>query len=107
MEGIAARKKDLFYSINSELNINEDYGFYIICFDIKKNDLLSISEKLSYDTLNANTQEQDAENIIESTEKSLFNLAGNVPWAPLTPDKPPKIGQKRHIEAPIANVDQL
>jgi len=29
------------------ININEDYGFYIICFDIKKNDLLSISEKLS------------------------------------------------------------
>ena len=29
------------------ININEDYGFYIICFDIKKNDLLSISDKLS------------------------------------------------------------
>ena len=29
------------------INVNEDYGFFIICFDIKKNDLLSISEKLS------------------------------------------------------------
>ncbi len=40
-----------------------------------RRELVSISEKLSYDTLNANTQEQDAENIIESTERSLFNLA--------------------------------
>ena len=40
-----------------------------------RRELVSISEKLSYDTLNANTQEQDAENIIENTEKSLFNLA--------------------------------
>ncbi len=40
-----------------------------------RRELVSISEKLSYDTLNANTQEQNAENIIESTEKSLFNLA--------------------------------
>ena len=40
-----------------------------------RRELISISEKLSYDTLNANTQEQNAENIIESTEKSLFNLA--------------------------------
>ena len=40
-----------------------------------RRELVSISEKLSYDTLNANTQELDAENIIESTEKSLFNLA--------------------------------
>ena len=31
----------------SIINVNEDYGFFIICFDIKKNDLLSISEKLS------------------------------------------------------------
>ncbi|WP_440655301.1 hypothetical protein [Candidatus Pelagibacter sp. HIMB1506] len=29
------------------VNINQEYGFYIICFDINKNDLLSISEKLS------------------------------------------------------------
>ncbi len=40
-----------------------------------RRELIAISEKLSYDTLNANAQEQDAENIIESTEKSLFNLA--------------------------------
>ncbi len=40
-----------------------------------RRELVSISEKLSYDTLNASDQEQDAENIIESTEKSLFNLA--------------------------------
>ena len=40
-----------------------------------RRELVLISEKLSYDTLNANTQEQDAEKIIESTEKSLYNLA--------------------------------
>ena len=40
-----------------------------------RRELISISEKLSYDTLNANNQEENAENIIESTEKSLFNLA--------------------------------
>ena len=34
---------------------------------------------------------------------SIFSRKGPVG----TPDKPPKIGQKRHIEAPIANVDQL
>ena len=34
-----------------------------------------ISDKLSSETLNANDQEQDAENIIERTEKSLFDLA--------------------------------
>ena len=37
--------------------------------------LMLISDKLTSDTLNANTQEQSAENIIESTEKSLFDLA--------------------------------
>ena len=37
-----------------------------------RRELVSISEKLSYDTLNANNQEQDAEDIIESTEKSLL-----------------------------------
>ena len=37
--------------------------------------LILISDKLSSDTLNANTDEQNAENIIESTEKSLFDLA--------------------------------
>ena len=40
-----------------------------------RRELVSISEKLSYDTLNANTQEQNAESIIEGTERSLFNLA--------------------------------
>ena len=40
-----------------------------------RRELVSISEKLSYDTLNASKQEQNAENIIESTEKLLFNLA--------------------------------
>ena len=34
---------------------------------------------------------------------SIFSRKGPVG----TPDKPPKIGQKRHIAAPIANVDQL
>ena len=37
--------------------------------------MVQISDKLSSDTLNANSQEQNAENIIESTEKSLFDLA--------------------------------
>jgi replicative DNA helicase len=40
-----------------------------------RRELILISDKLSADTLNANTQEQDAENIIEGTEKSLFDLA--------------------------------
>jgi replicative DNA helicase len=40
-----------------------------------RRELIQISDQLSADTLNANTQEQDAENIIESTEKSLFDLA--------------------------------
>jgi replicative DNA helicase len=40
-----------------------------------RRELVLISDKLSDDTLNANSQEQDAENIIESTEKSLFDLA--------------------------------
>ena len=37
-----------------------------------------ISDKLSSDTLNANTKEENAESIIESTEKSLFDLAEEV-----------------------------
>ena len=37
--------------------------------------LVQISDQLSVDTLNANSQEQNAENIIENTEKSLFDLA--------------------------------
>ena len=40
-----------------------------------RRELVIISNKLSSDTLNANTQEQNAENIIEDTEKSLFKLA--------------------------------
>ena len=41
-----------------------------------RRELVLISDKLSSDTLNANAQEeQNAENIIESTEKSLFDLA--------------------------------
>ena len=40
-----------------------------------RRELVQISDKLSADTLNANSQEQDAEQIIESTEKSLFDLA--------------------------------
>ena len=37
--------------------------------------LILISDRLSSDTLNANSDEQNAENIIENTEKSLFDLA--------------------------------
>ena len=40
-----------------------------------RRELVLISDKLSSDTLNANVQEQNAENIIETTEKSLFDLA--------------------------------
>ena len=40
-----------------------------------RRELVQISDKMSSDTINANTQEQNAENIIESTEKSLFSLA--------------------------------
>ena len=40
-----------------------------------RRELVMISEKLSSDTLNANLEEQNAENIIETTEKSLFDLA--------------------------------
>ena len=40
-----------------------------------RRELVLISNKLSSDTLNANIQEQNAENIIEDTEKSLFQLA--------------------------------
>ena len=40
-----------------------------------RRELVQISDKLSSDTLNANSQEQNAENIIEGTEKSLFDLA--------------------------------
>ena len=40
-----------------------------------RRELILISQNLSADTLNAHNQEQNAENIIESTEKSLFDLA--------------------------------
>ena len=40
-----------------------------------RRELVLISNKLSSDTLNASAQEQNAENIIEGTEKSLFDLA--------------------------------
>ena len=40
-----------------------------------RRELVLISDKLSSDTINANTQEQSAEDIIENTEKSLFDLA--------------------------------
>ena len=35
-----------------------------------RRELILISDKLSSDTLNANTQEQNAEKIIEATERS-------------------------------------
>ena len=40
-----------------------------------RRELVQISDQLSNDTLNANSQEQNAENIIENTERSLFDLA--------------------------------
>ena len=40
-----------------------------------RRELVLISDQLSSDTLNANDKEQNAENIIENTEKSLFDLA--------------------------------
>ena len=41
-------------------------------------ELVLISDKLSSDTMNVNTQEQSAEDIIENTEKSFFDLAEEV-----------------------------
>ena len=40
-----------------------------------RRELMQISSKLSSDTLNASNDEQNAENIIEGTERSLFDLA--------------------------------
>ena len=40
-----------------------------------RRELIQISDQLNSDTLNANTQEQNAEKIIELTERSLFDLA--------------------------------
>ena len=39
-----------------------------------RRELVLISNKLSSDTINASSQEQNAENIIEDTEKSLFEI---------------------------------
>ena len=40
-----------------------------------RRELIQISDNLSNDTLNANSQDYNAEEIIETTEKSLFDLA--------------------------------
>ncbi len=40
-----------------------------------RRELVMVSDKLSSDTLNANSQEKNAEKIIEDTEKSLYDLA--------------------------------
>ena len=40
-----------------------------------RRELVQISDKLSVDTINASSEELNAENIIENTEKSLFDLA--------------------------------
>ena len=40
-----------------------------------RRELVMISDKLSSETLNANEHEKNAENIIENTERSLFDLA--------------------------------
>ena len=40
-----------------------------------RRELVQISDNLSSDTLNANSEKLNAEKIIENTEKSLFNLA--------------------------------
>ena len=40
-----------------------------------RRELILISNQLNFDTLNAHSKEQNAENIIENTEKSLFDLA--------------------------------
>ncbi len=51
-----------------------DYGKIIHEMYLRR-ELVEISNQLSSDTINANSQEQNAENIIENTERSLFNLA--------------------------------
>ena len=40
-----------------------------------RRELIQISDQLTSDTVNTNSHEQNAENIIEQTEKSLFDLA--------------------------------
>ena len=46
-----------------------------------RRELVLISSQLSSDTLNATSQEQNAENIIENTEKSLFDLGAGPGYA--------------------------
>ena len=43
-----------------------------------RRELVQISNKLSFDTMSSNFEDQNAEKIIESTEKSLFDLAEEV-----------------------------
>ena len=40
-----------------------------------RRELIQISDQLSSETFNANSEEKNAEKIIENTEKSLFDLA--------------------------------
>ena len=40
-----------------------------------RRELIMVSDKLTSDTLSANTEEKNAEKIIEDTEKSLYDLA--------------------------------
>ena len=56
-------------------SIKQALDYAKIIHEMYLEETVQISDKLSSDTLNANTQEQNAENIIESTEKSLFDLA--------------------------------
>ena len=51
-----------------------DYGKIIHEMYLRR-ELVQISDKLSAETLNTASHEQNAENIIEETERSLFNLA--------------------------------
>ena len=59
---------------SSSLKQASDYAKVIHEMYLRR-ELIQISDKLNSDTLNANSQEQNAENIIEDTEKSLFDLA--------------------------------
>ena len=67
MEGIATRKKDLFYSINSELNINEEAK------------LLSLSE-LNLDSLPSIDEQIEIVNKIRKERESLgtVNLRADI-----------------------------
>ena len=59
---------------SSSLKQANDYAKIIHEMHLRR-ELIQISDQLNSDTLNANTQEQDAEKIIENTERSLFDLA--------------------------------